>query len=189
MSRRTAVAGICVLIVLSACGPSSTKPVLSEGGEDSLMLSAQAVPDATMLPCVAALPVGWSFAGFSATTGSVRFWMDSGAAGVHALEVELSEDCDTSDAVEVEPGPDGVRRFEQPLTQEPELSGYRYSRFTGGCVTLRYDFRRGTGAAQLDEIANSVMLVPRSALVRALEENRDLLLCGAGAPPCAGASD
>lgn len=185
MSRRMAVASVSVLIVLSGCAPSPKNAMRCEGGEDTLILAAQAVQSATMIPCITTLPVGWSMGGFSAKTGSVRFWLDSDRAGDHAVEVELSGDCDTSGATEVEPEGE-VQRFEQPITREPELTGRRFSRFSGGCVTVDYAFGEGAGADLLQAVGGSLELVPRNALVTALEENRNLILCGAGAPECPG---
>jgi hypothetical protein len=184
VSRQVALATISAVIVLSACAPSAKNDMLCEGGEDTLILAAQAVQSATMIPCVTTLAEGWSIGGFSARTGSVRFWMDSDRAGSHAVEVELAEACDTSKATELEPGPAEAERFEQRTRSEPELGGRRFWRFPGGCVTLRYDFERGAGADLLAAAESSVTLIPRDALVAALEERRGLILCGVGHPEC-----
>lgn len=185
MRLRLTLAGVVCLLLLPACATSAKHSVLCEGGDDVLLLSAQAVPDATMLPCVIAYPTGWSHGGFQARTGSVRFWMDSDRAGDHAIEVELSEGCDTSEAIELEPDPDtGARRFDHRTASEPGLSGSRFLVFEGGCVTIRYRFDEGAGPELLEEASASIILAPRSLLVTAAEEKRGLVLCGAGAPPC-----
>ena len=188
MSRPVALASVLALIVLSACAPSSKTDMLCEGGEDTLILAAQAVQSATMIPCITALAEGWSVGGFSARTGSVRFWMDSDRAGARAIEVELSESCDTSVATEVAPGSGEVRRFEQPISTEPKLTGRSYWSFPGGCVTLEYALEEGATADLLTAAEGTITLLPRSALVTVLEERRDLILCGAGAPECPGES-
>lgn len=186
MSRRSIVGvAVSTLVLLSACGTSSNKDVLCEGGDDLLILTAQMVPSATMIPCLTGYPTGWAPGGFRAETGSVTFWLDSDRAGIHAVEVELSERCDTSGATELDPDPNsGARRFEQPTTPQPELSGRRLFLFDGGCVTLRYEFETDTGSDLLEEAAATLALVPRGVLVTALKQKRDLVLCGADAPPC-----
>ena len=186
MSGRVALASVSALIVLSACAPSSKTDMLCEGGEDTLILAAQAVQSATMIPCITALAEGWSVGGFSARTGSVRFWMDSDRAGARAIDGELAGGCDTSGATKAAPGPGEVRRFEQPISAEPKLTGRSFWSFPGGCVTLRYDFEQGASADLLAAAEDSMTLLPRSALVTVLEEQRDLILCGAGARECPG---
>jgi hypothetical protein len=93
--RRPTAVLVCLAIALAGCGTSTSNEVTCEAG-DTLVLSAQAVPSATMLPCVMAFPTGWTFGGYVAESGRVRYWMDSDRAGTHAVEVELTEGCDTS---------------------------------------------------------------------------------------------
>jgi hypothetical protein len=142
-----------------------------------------------MIPCIRAFPVGWSYGGFFAQTGMARFWMDSDRAGFHAIQVELTETCDTSGAVEVQdPGSDpAVRRFELPISLEPRLSGLTFFTFTGGCVTFRYDFVHGAPSTLLLEAHQAIELFPRKEAVSILED-LGLHLCGAEAPPCVGDS-
>jgi hypothetical protein len=178
------VAAVGVAMGLSGCGTTTTNEVTCEAG-DTLVLSAQAVPDATMLPCITAFPTGWTFGGYLAETDRVRYWMDADSGGTHAVEVELSDGCDTSGTVAKGPdeGLGGVERFEQADAADPP-SGAIYFTFPGGCVTLRYDFADGAGPEQVAQVAGSLMLVPRTLLVAKMADDRDLVLCGAGAPDC-----
>src|SRR5205085_5000995 len=57
------------------------------GTGHSMILSAQAVPSAALVPCVAALPSGWQAAGADIISGRARFWLDSDQAGPHAVTV------------------------------------------------------------------------------------------------------
>lgn len=187
MNRLAMLMTISTLVLLPACArTSSSQELLCKGKDDVLILTAQMVPSATMIPCVAGYPTGWTPGGFQAKTGRVTFWMNSDRAGAHAVELELSERCDTSNTTGVETGPDpgGVLRLDQRITAGPRLSGRRLFVFEGGCVTLRYGFEGGAQADLLEEVAASLVLAPRGALVTALREKRDLVLCGAGAPPC-----
>jgi len=188
VSRRAIPVILLVLLSLPACSAAPSNEIRCGRGSAGI-LAAQAVPSATMIPCIAAFPVGWSYGGFFAESGLVRFWLDSDRAGVHAIQVELSPSCDTSGAVEVEdPGsaPTGVRRLELPTSLEPRLTGSTFFTFTGGCVTLRYDFLDGAPATLLLEAHEAIELFPREEVVALLSEGSDVLLCGAGAPPCVG---
>ena len=51
------------------------------GTGHAMILSAQAVPSAAQLPCIAALPSGWQIGGQNIASGHVTFWLDSGSAG------------------------------------------------------------------------------------------------------------
>lgn len=187
MIRRAAIVALLVATpVLPACSTSSANEIRCGEGSAGI-LAAQAVPSATMIPCIKAFPVGWTYGGFFAQTGLVRFWMDSDRAGYHAIEVELARTCDTTGAVEVQdPGsaPPGVRRFELPLSLRP-LSGATFSTFPGGCVTMRYRFAEGASTTLLLEADQSIELFPRRDAV-ALLEDVGMRLCGAEAPPCVG---
>ena len=153
-----------------------------------LILAAQAVPSATLLPCVVAYPPGWTFAGWFAHNGSFGFWLDSDRAGIHAVEVELTETCDTGVAIEVAPSADeaGTQRFEQPLSLPPNYAVDRFYTFDGGCVVYRYRFGSTEDPALAIEADQALAFRPRAELVTDLDAI-GLHLCGAGSPPCAGA--
>ena len=51
------------------------------GTGHSMILSAQAVPSAALLPCIAALPSGWSIGGADIASGKTSLWLDSDRAG------------------------------------------------------------------------------------------------------------
>src|SRR5439155_18340146 len=60
----------------------------------STILSAQAVPSAALLPCITALPSGWSIGDADIVSGKASFWLDSDRAGPRALTVTLAATCD-----------------------------------------------------------------------------------------------
>jgi hypothetical protein len=174
---------VSLSLVLTSCGTNATTDVTCDNG-DTLILSAQAVPEATMLPCVVGFPTGWTSGGYVAKTGDVRFWMDHDRAGAHAVQVMLSSGCDVSTAESLGPAatsPDADLFEARDMLSPP--SGKRFFVFEGGCVTLGYDFSDDVGIELLDEGQASLMLVPRSALVSKVAE-RGVVLCGAGAPAC-----
>ena len=151
------------------------------------ILAAQAVPSATLIPCITGYPEGWTFAGSKTASGVFRFFLDSDRAGIHAVEVVLTATCDPGDAVEVVPAPDetGTRRFEDPISLPPDFSANRYYTFRGGCAEYRYRFPGTADPSLVLEVDQALGFRPRAELVRELAEI-GLTLCGAEAPRCAG---
>ena len=152
------------------------------------VLAAQSVPEATLIPCVTALPSGWANGGSEIVDGRMTFWLNSDRAGTHALEVDLTPSCDVSEAGEVSPAPEevGTRRFEQPIRLQPSFTWNRYYLFPGGCITYRYRFQAGATSDLSLEVDQALSFTPRAAVVAAVEREVSLSLCGVGAPPCAG---
>jgi tRNA A-37 threonylcarbamoyl transferase component Bud32/membrane-associated phospholipid phosphatase len=150
------------------------------GTDHTIVLMAQAVPDAAELPCIASLPSGWSFALAEIERGRARFWLDSDRAGRHAVTVTLTSDCDVSGAQEVPSDEVGTQRFENPGSLFPRLSDVRFYRFPGGCATYRLSFAPGVPTDLVFDVDTALSFTHRSAVVRAVEQSEGLKLCGAG---------
>lgn len=79
-----------VLSALASCsaraGDATEADCPIEHG-DLFVLMAQSVPSATLIPCIEALPVGWTYGGSDVRDGVARFWLDSDRGGFHAVEV------------------------------------------------------------------------------------------------------
>jgi hypothetical protein len=188
MSRR-AVAIVVVLgaVLGPACASSqSALPACNRADEGIFVLAAQAVPSATRLPCITGLPAGWLFGGSLIRSGLVRFWLDSNVAGIHAVEVDLTARCDTSNATEVPPSEDeaGARVFQAPTSLPPHFGGTRYIVFSGGCLASTYRFATGAPATMALEADAVVSLLARRVVVARVADELDETLCGAGAPAC-----
>jgi hypothetical protein len=151
------------------------------GTGHSMILSAQAVPSAALLPCIAALPSGWSIGGADIASGKTSLWLDSDRAGPRAVTVTLTATCDTTGARQIPSDQPGTRRFERPLSLVPQFSSLRFYTFPGGCVT--YDFRFSPGASPVlaGTASTAVGFVPRSRLVSLVRQTEGLALCGRGA--------
>jgi hypothetical protein len=185
--RAIAFAAAVLASLVPGCASSqSALPECTATDEPILILTAQAVPSATRLPCISTLPAGWGFGGWLIRSDLARFWLDSDVAGYHAVEMDLTADCDTSEAVEVPPSPDeaGTRVFEEPASLPPRFSGRRYVVFPGGCLTTVYRFAPNAPATLALEADAAVGLLARSVIVREVRDEFGLSLCGAGAPPC-----
>jgi hypothetical protein len=183
------LAAIVVAVAfLPGCAARQFNQVTCEVSDPSMVLAAQAVPTASLLPCIERFPVGWIFGGSDISNGLARFWLDSDRAGFQAVQVLLTETCDVSEAVEVAPGQDeaGTRRFEEPISLPPRFVANRYYVFEGGCVTYRFAFNPNASPALAVDIDEALSFRPRVALVERMRETVGLELCGFGASPCPG---
>jgi hypothetical protein len=177
------------LVVLAPACSAVSEPRLSCRGEDDasvFILAAQAVPSATLLPCLDTLLTGWGLQGSETVDGAFRFWLASDRAGLQAALVELTAGCDVAGAIEVTPGPDqaGTRRFEEPLSLAPAFAADRFYTFPGGCVRIEYRFASNDSTLVL-QADQAIGFRPRQPIVDRLAD-LGLVLCGAGAPPCPG---
>ena len=88
--RRVGLAAAMLVIVAVAglAGGKALSPADNVGAYapacgtgHSMILTAQAVPSAALLPCIAALPSGWTIGGADIASGKTSFWLDSDRAG------------------------------------------------------------------------------------------------------------
>lgn len=189
MTRRLALLALCLLPLAPACSSGgSTLPPCNRPDDRTLILIAQAVPTATKLPCITAIPAGWTFGGSQVESDLARMWLDSDRGGIHAVQIDLVASCDTSAAVEVPPGPGegGTRVYQLPVSLPPSFVGTRFVTFPGGCVRTEYRFATAAPASLTVEADAAVGLIARSAVAVEVEDEFGLPLCGVGAPECAG---
>jgi membrane-associated phospholipid phosphatase len=151
------------------------------GTGHSMVLSAQAVPSSRLLPCIAALPSGWTVNHADIISGRSVFWLDSDQAGPQAVTVSLTAGCDTSGAVRIPSDQAGAQRFERPLSLQPRFTLTRMYTFDGGCVTYQFSFVPGAAPLLAIPIDTAVAFEPRADLVRQIRRTEGLALCGRGA--------
>ena len=146
-----------------------------------MILAAQAVPSAAFLPCIAALPSGWTAADAEIASGQASFVLHSGQAGLQAVTITLTATCDIAGAQQIPSDQPGMRRFERPLSLVPEYSDVRYYTFPGGCATYRFVLAPGASSAVTTTVDSAVAFIPRSELVGYVRHTEGLALCGRGA--------
>jgi membrane-associated phospholipid phosphatase/tRNA A-37 threonylcarbamoyl transferase component Bud32 len=151
------------------------------GTGPSMILAAQAVPSAAVLPCLAALPSGWQLGGVDISSGKASFWLDSDRAGGRSATITLAAACDTAGARQIPSDQPGTRRFERPLSLVPQFSDLRFYTFPGGCVTYEFRFAPGASPVLAGTASSAVDFVPRSRLVDYVRQTEGLALCGRGA--------
>jgi hypothetical protein len=151
------------------------------GTGHSMILAAQAVPSAALLPCIATLPAGWSIGGADIASGKTSFWLDSDRAGERAATVTLTAACDTAGAQQIPSDQPGTRRFERPLSLAPQFSALRFYTFPGGCVTYQFRFKPGTSPVLAVTADGALSFVPRPVLIDWVRRTEGQTLCGRGA--------
>jgi tRNA A-37 threonylcarbamoyl transferase component Bud32 len=166
------------------------------GTGHTMILAAQAVPSAAFLPCILALPSGWTAADPEIASGQASFVLDSGSlAGgggvqfvlgqsgqqLQTVTITLTATCDIAGARQIPSGRPGMRRFERPPSLVPAYSDVRYDVFPGGCVTYRFVLGPGASPVLATTVGSAVAFIPRSELVGYVRRTEGLALCGRGA--------
>jgi tRNA A-37 threonylcarbamoyl transferase component Bud32 len=137
---------------------------------DPLILMAQSVPTAAVVPCIDVLPVGWSFDTMDVVDGRTRLFLDSDRAGFHAVDVTLTDSCDVGGATEVPTDEPGTQRFERIALRQDRYTGSRHYLFEGGCVTYAFDFRGPGRTVLADEVSLALGFLERSEIDRDIAE-------------------
>ena len=105
-----------------------------------MILVAQSVPTATAVPCVAAVPAGWTLAEITVDDGETSFAFDSDIAGSHAIEVSLLPPGECRDRRRHRGAERRGRRAAASsgsISSGPRSAGRAPTGTAGGCVTVR----------------------------------------------------
>ena len=171
--RRTILVALAFVVATTGCAgfvPQEIPHCDADRRSDVVVIEAQSVPTAAYVPCVSALPVGWSFQSFHVDDRGTTFYLDSDRAGAQAVRVDLVQKCDTGFASEIPTDTPGTRQFERIDSLGESYGGIRYYLFEGGCVTYRFEFE-GTGRTELArEVSLALDLVPRTLIDKILQQ-------------------
>ncbi|MFL6222229.1 MAG: hypothetical protein ACJ75K_05250, partial [Actinomycetes bacterium] len=143
---------------------------LSCGDLEPLWVQAQAVPSASLVPCVQYLPVGWSVARVTVNDGRSVITLDHDRTGGDAMAARLTAGCDVGQAAEQASGQSGVRRYQLVERQGPDFSAVRFDVFPGGCVTTRIRALASSKAEVTAAAPGILGFTPRQQLAQALEQ-------------------
>jgi hypothetical protein len=151
---------------------------------EPLWLQAQAVPSASLVPCVRYLPVGWSVADVAVNNGRSVITLNHDRAGAAALVVRLTVACNPTGAVETPAAEPSVRSYKRIVQLRGEYSTTWYDRFPGGCVTYRLDSRSDLQGRFASEVPLLFGFTSRQVLRQALHDRSEgRLQLDAGAAP------
>ncbi|MDP9326650.1 MAG: hypothetical protein M3P10_00410 [Actinomycetota bacterium] len=130
----------------------------------TMQLMAQAVPTATTLPCIGDLPLGWGTEQATVARDRASFTVGIGSDLVSPVTVTFAETCPADTALQAIP-------------------------IDGGCVTYQVPPGTEAGSVPSFDDGGGLSFIDRSELVASVEQDEDLVLCGAQAPPCAPAPE
>jgi hypothetical protein len=133
-----------------------------------LLLMAQSVRTATLLPCIKTLPIGWTFTRLDVTNQRARFWLDSDRAGHNAIRATLDSRCDVGNTPAAKSTRPDVREYDQISTATSGYSADRYFVFSGGCVTYHFNLRGAGSKAEMSSITAALDFVTRADLARSV---------------------
>ena len=140
---------------------------------EPLVLMAQSVPTAAMVPCVGALPAGWSLAEVVVGSGSSRFTVDHDRGGVGALSVQLTASCEVGDAQSLTTDEPGTRLNQRVERTSPGYAVTRWYRFPGGCITQRLDASTGGREALTNDASVILGFTTRDVLHATVRSQSD----------------
>lgn len=191
--RRAVAAGLAACAALTGCstewetGRAAAAECASNGPLNSpaLVLVAQAVPSATLLPCIRSIPAGWNEREMIVASDRAEFHFSSDREGDRALTVVLTATCDVRGASRVPSDQAGARRYELPTRVTRGYAGSRFYVFPGGCITFRFDVTGTTRAQSVLEASSAVGFTTRDTvrdMVRRHSEGRLRLDDAPGSP-------
>jgi tRNA A-37 threonylcarbamoyl transferase component Bud32/membrane-associated phospholipid phosphatase len=136
---------------------------------EPLLLMAQSVPTASLVPCIELLPAGWTLGDVVVGNEGSRFTVTSDRGGV--LVAELTASCDLAGAVEVTSEQPGARRY---LRIERDAAGVTTTRaytFPGGCVTQRLVAPEASRQQLAGEASSALGFTTRGALAASVRRD------------------
>ncbi|MGH2816662.1 MAG: hypothetical protein ACRDLC_16065, partial [Actinomycetota bacterium] len=136
---------------------------------EPLLLMAQSVPTASLVPCIELLPAGWTLGDVVVGNERSRFTVTSDRGGV--LVAELTTSCDLAGAVEVTSEQPGARRY---LRIERDAAGVTTTRaysFPGGCVTQRLVAPEASRQQLAGEASSALGFTTRGALAASIRRD------------------
>ena len=160
--------------VASSCGiEERARPDCRDRYVDTLVVMAQSVPSAELIPCLESLPAGWTFSEAESDQDGSQLVLDSDRGGMRALMVRLQRRCDHRGADQVPSDEPGTRRYERIRALDPSYSSVRYYEFEGGCVVYDIDLDADSVSGLVNEASLMLGFVSRDELHDQVERQSD----------------
>jgi len=148
------VAGCAGLREEAQVGPYPGCDTTSRG---RLLLMAQSVPDASMIPCLGELPPGWELSTASTRTSETILVLTTDAFDLD-VEMVLTPACDVSEAEQFPFDLPGVTLYRQDDGRD-----LRYL-FEGGCVGLSFPTLELAESGHAAELLDAIRFLTRDQL-------------------------
>ena len=155
--RRYIGTGLVMLILASGCGIDSESvrvgplPLCEHPNTGRLILMAQSVPSAQMIPCIEALPDGWKLEHADTESGRSRLQFDNGG-GTDVVIYLLASCSPIGELVGSESGVDRYIALDGESRVEEQL-------FAGGCIRIESPVGEEPG-----RMADAIGSITRDAL-------------------------
>jgi membrane-associated phospholipid phosphatase/tRNA A-37 threonylcarbamoyl transferase component Bud32 len=141
---------------------------------EALWLMAQAVPSASLVPCVQLLPAGLSLNDVKVGDGRARITFNTDRPfQQEALTVQLAASCDLAGAQEISSEQPGARRYLRIDRGSQPPSATRSYVFPGGCVSERFVSTATSPERLASDASLALGFATRETLARALDERSD----------------
>ena len=126
------------------------------------------------MPCVNALPVGWTFVRLEANEPRKRFWLGSDRGGERAVSVAVDRVCDLGTArhrehQRIRPG----RGASNELDGSARISRRALLPVPGGCMTYHFDIHEAAGASAGQRCSTALGFVSRDTLRKYVHDYSD----------------
>jgi hypothetical protein len=171
--KRTLALGL-VVMALATAGCSDNDMILGKPTcPDDLVLVAQSVPDAALVPCFEGLPGGWTVSSSYIGNKGTTLKLDSDRAGFGAATFSYRDQCDVSGLGRLPSEQDDVEVYEEIDRLAGGLESTRYFVFDRGCVTARFDFDGFGDKDYAEDLLDSMLLISREDLNANLQTQND----------------
>ena len=171
--KRTLVIGLAIAaLAATGCGTDETilgKPTCP----DHLVIVAQSVPDAALIPCFEGLPGGWSVNTVSISNNGTTVKFDSDRAGFSAATFAYRDGCDVAGVGRLPSEQEDVEVYEEIEQLAGGLESTRYFVFNRGCVTARFDFDGFDDKEYAEDLLDSMLLISREGLNESLQQQNE----------------
>jgi hypothetical protein len=148
-------------------------PEADDDVPDTVVLIAQAVPSAQLVPCVATLPAGWGIPDLQIESGVAHIVLAGDEMGTEAVRVTLTASCDVAGASSVPSDLEETTRYDVVGNGSSDLQGTRRYVFDGGCITYTYDLRSTRRDVPIDDVLLGVTLLPRAVINESVRREHD----------------
>jgi tRNA A-37 threonylcarbamoyl transferase component Bud32 len=136
---------------------------------EPLWLQAQAIPSASLVPCVRSLPTGWTIGNVFVNTGQSLITLDHDRSGPGAMVVRLTASCDPAGAIPITSDHRDMRRYQMSETRPLTFASTRFDVFPGGCVTTQLNAPAARAGAVATEAPQILGFTSRQTLQHELE--------------------
>jgi hypothetical protein len=151
---------VAVAAGISACGaPENGQPTCRS--EPPTLLMAESVPGASLIPCIDALPGGWTFQAFEADETHAAFSLEQ-QDGDGVLDVEFVASCAVSGSGTAVEGFPTAQRYD--VVENGGAGVVWTSTFPGGCSRARLSFSAPPPQVEVDRIERALSFIARADL-------------------------